>query len=207
MSVLPHLAPLLFFAALLAFELARRRLPVPFRHPMSAYLARGAIAATYFGIVGIDPAVWLTTNVEPGVAAGVVLALLLASVRRAEASALAGAMPALLIQAAYLAIVVALVEEVVFRGAFVLVAAVTPTALALASVGSSIAYVVWRAVARRDRDPRSLGPAFVASVALGLVAGLTRSLWPGVIAHTAYVLIAAPGRSPSSGGDRHPLGR
>ena len=67
--------------------------------------------------------------------------------------------PAMLVQATYLAFIVSVVEELIFRGAFVLVAAGTPLITLLASVGSAIAYVVWRAVTYRDRDPRfGIGP-------------------------------------------------
>jgi len=195
--VAPHLAAIVFFAVLLMFERLRRSPAFTLvRHPMFAYLARGALAAAYFAFAGIDPVAWFTSD-PVWLAIGAGVAALLATARGKDVASLRGSDPAMVIQATYLAIVVALVEELIFRGAFVLVAAVTPLALVLATVGSSLAYVLWRAVTYRDRDPVSLARVFAVSLFVGAGTGLARTLWPAVIAHAAYVLLAGPPRAPS----------
>jgi len=191
-----HLAAVVLFVVLLLFERLRRSPALsPVRHPMFAYLVRGALAAVYFAFAGIDPLRWLTATAATGVLIGVALTALIAIVRRRDLATLAASDPAMLVQATYLAFIVSVVEELIFRGAFVLVAAGTPLITLLASVGSAIAYVVWRAVTYRDRDPRSLAVVFGTNVAAGMVAGLSQSLWPTVIAHAAYVVVAGPPRA------------
>ncbi|OLC52508.1 MAG: hypothetical protein AUH85_16960 [Chloroflexi bacterium 13_1_40CM_4_68_4] len=193
-----HLAAIAFFAILLLFERFRRTPALALvRHPMFAYLARGTLVALYFAFAGIDPVLWLTVNAGTGVAIGIALAALLAIARRHDVVTLATSDPAMVAQAAYLALTVGVVEELIFRGAFVLVAAATPLATVLASVGSAVAYALWRAVTYRDRDPRSLAVVFAANVAIGVVAGLAQSLWPALIAHAAHVVLAGPPRAPA----------
>jgi len=195
-----HASAVVFFLVLLAFELVRRRAPPAFRHPMYVYLGRGAIAAAFFAASGVDPLAWFTRDAASGIVIGIVLGAALVLLRRDEARALAAAAPAMLVQAAYLALVVAAVEELIFRGAFVLVAAVTPLAAVLASLGSAVAYAIWRAVAWRERDPRVVVITFIASVGLGLVTALAGSLWPGLIAHAALVLLVGPARPSTARG-------
>ncbi|HYY55635.1 MAG TPA: CPBP family glutamic-type intramembrane protease [Candidatus Dormibacteraeota bacterium] len=194
---LPHVAAVVFFAVLLVFERARRSPALSFvRHPMFAYLARGALALGYFAFIGVDPFPWFAGAATLWLLAAAVGVVAIAVIRRRDVAALARGQGGMLTQAAYLAVVVAVVEELIFRGAFVLVAAVTPATTVLASAGASAAYVVWRALVYRDREPRSLAIVFAASFALGLLAGLSRSLWPPVIVHGGYVLLAGPPRAP-----------
>jgi membrane protease YdiL (CAAX protease family) len=193
-----HLDAVLFYAILLAFERVRRTPALALiRHPMLAYLARGALVAIYFALAGTDPLVWFAGPAADWIVAGAIVAVALAVLRRRDVATLARADPGMVLQATYLALAVALVEELIFRGAFVLVAAVTPPATVLAAIGSSVAYVVWRAIAYRDRDARSLALVFAAALGLGLLAGLTRSLWAPLLAHAAYVLFAGPPRAPA----------
>ncbi len=195
----PHVAAVVFFVFLVGFELVRRQRALALlRHPMSAYVARGALAAMYFAFAGIDPARWLEMDAENGVLLGIALALLVAFARRSDLASVAGGPLGMLAPAAFLAVVVAAVEELLFRGAFVLPAAVTPLATALAILGASIAYALWRVAAWRERSPRAFGLAFASSLALASVTALTRSLWPALLAHAAFAFLSGPPRSPTS---------
>jgi membrane protease YdiL (CAAX protease family) len=190
-----HLGALVFFAVLLLLERVRRAPALaPVRHPLYAYLARAALVAAYFALAGLDPTAWFVRDAGPALALGVALALAVGIVRRRDVVTLARGDPAMALQAGYLAAFAALVEELIFRGAFVLVAAVTPLAAALATVGSSVAYLVWRAVAYRERDARSVALVFAFAAALALVTEATGSLWPAVLAHASYILLAGPPR-------------
>ncbi|OLC56814.1 MAG: hypothetical protein AUH85_05070 [Chloroflexi bacterium 13_1_40CM_4_68_4] len=155
---------------------------------MFAYLARGGLAAAYFAVSGIDPTLWLRTNAEGGILVGLVLIAVVAVARRRELAGLPRD-PAMLLQSAYLALVAAALEEFIFRGAFLLPAAVTPLATALAIAGSSIAYATWRAVAVRARTPRAIASSIASSVVLAAVTALTGSLWPAFLAHAGFVLV------------------
>ena len=194
--VVQHAAAIAFFAALLLFERVRRSPALAIvRHPMYAYLARAAITAAYLALVGLDPRVWLDVPAAQWLLAAALLVVGLASMRRRDVVFLVRN-TAMAVQATYLAAMVAFVEELIFRGAFVLAAAVTPETTVLASAGASAAYVVWRAVTYRDRNVVSLTVVFAVSIGLGLLAAASRSLWPAVVVHGAYVLLAGPPRAP-----------
>ncbi len=184
--VTEHAAALVFFAVLIAYELVRRRVAL-LRPPLNAYLARGALAALYLSFIGLDPARWLDAD-RDALAGGAALAALMAVVRRVELAALLRGPVGMLLPAALLALTAAGVEELVFRGAFVLPALGSPTGTVLAVGGSSVAYVAWRALALRDRSRHALAATLGVALALAAVTALSRSLWPALLAHAAFVL-------------------
>lgn len=200
-----HAGAVVFFAILLLFERLRRTPALALvRHPMFAYLVRGALVAGYFALSGVDPIAWFQPSDSRWIALGVIVAAVLAVARRVDVASLARGDPTMVLQATYLAIVVAVVEELIFRGAFVLVAATAPMTALLASLGSSVAYVVWRAVAYRERDSRGVALVFAVALAAGAVTAIARSLWPAVLAHSAYALVAGPPRASRHAPQLHP---
>lgn len=178
-----HLAAAVFFVALLAFETAywwRLRRLAP--HPAVPVVVRASLLILYVESTGLDLPLGLTTNMTLGVAVGVVLAIAGAVVFR----------PAWrLTTASLVALAAVVVEQLIFRGAFLLPAMTSVAAIAFGLVGSTLTNVVWRIPAELARGIplwRALLFSFAFVLAYGVVTVLTRSLWPALLAHAVIEL-------------------
>lgn len=192
---LQHAMAGVFFAVLFLFEVALARglrVPAPF-------LWRFALLLAYAAATRVDPFAGLEVTIVGVAVSGLVLAVFLPFLA-ASATTLAAlgerwrSQPAAFVgDVLYAYVAVALVEEVIFRGSFLLPAAVTPAGTVFGLIGSTVANVIWL-VPRYVREgrplARSLLAATVFALLLGAVTALTRSLWPVIVIHGSSGLLS-----------------
>ena len=192
----------LFFALLMVFEVGylgpgrrhterlerwlRSRLTLSFYLVPVPYLVRAGLLVLYLDLTGVDlrPLLGLSVGAVVGMTAVVVILGVIAVRQRQLWRAALMARPAETIaQVLYLFVVVGIIEELIFRGAFLLAAGGTIFAL----IGSSVACAAWHLpyYLREfgDRTPMALATAFGASLAYGVLAVATGSLWPTILIH------------------------
>jgi len=198
--------PASLFAAMLATEviywwlLARPRLaledrlrqisPLTFYLVPTPYLIRFMIIAAYIAITGAPVLAGLVANLPAGLAVGIALA-------GAQLPILIRVPPAwpaaprerleVVIFLGYALFAIALVEELIFRGALLLALGDGLVAL----VGSSVAMAAWHVpyyvttlgVTRLDRLARSMALITTVSLVFGVAVTATGSLWSSIIPH------------------------
>ena len=195
-------APLLLFVTLLGFEVAywdllagprrlmERRLsaisPRTFYLIPVPYLIRAAVLIAYVVFTGAPVFSGLVDNIGWGIAVGAALALsqLLATVRRAPSLPAAEDRTETALALSYLVLVVALVEEIIFRGALLLSVGGGWVAL----LGSSVAMAAWHVpyyarVLPPPQMSRSLALVVVVSLLFGIAVIATGSLWSSILPH------------------------
>lgn len=178
-----HLGAAVFFVALISFEIAYWwRVRALFPHPAVPVVVRALLLVLYVQSTAVDPLVGLVQNATLGLGVGLALAVAAAFVFR----------PAWRLSAASLvALAGVAVEQLIFRGVFLLPTLTSPVGIVYGVVGSTITNLLWRIPGERARGIpwwRTMLFSFLFVAAYVAVTALTRSLWPALLAHAVIEL-------------------
>lgn len=192
------LAPLALVVALLTYEwllwrFAGRAVARGYRNMVLAYIGRVVILTTYVAAFSVDLPRYLVADATGGIllALLVILPALVAFRHRfiPVVKAVRTRMRDVAVWAAYVTFAVALVEELIFRGALLLAVGADP----LAYFGSAAATAVWHVpyYLRQwpDRWRSMLWQPFASSLVLGTTAIVSGSLWAPILLHAASDIV------------------